>query len=655
MSSAHSKLSALLIVTILSSYPLHAADQHWLRVSSDHFVVLTDAGQKAGHDTAARFEQMRAMFGQLLMRNKIRMGEPLEIVAIGSDKEYQQLAPTANGPVPPGIWIPGEDRIFIMLNFARPDSWRAIEHSFAHYWLDYNYPPTPAWFDEGFAEYFASLNLTSKNAEFGSDPELNPVYESGVAADEIGDVKSFTEILQNPVWLAWPDLFTMKNRVVNGREGTHHTLFYAQSWILVHYLINKDKLSDAGKYFGLVELQKVPVEQAIQQAFGMTPEQLDHEVKDYFHSLTPLFTSLDASKRSGMADSAEGTSHSQLPFTLDEVSTSAKDVPIPEAQALIDEVELRIPERRAHAFDDLEKLIDDPKTETVVADRALSWAYVQKGDTKNAFRELSAAIHLDANDPWTRLGLALASYHSGEQGARIQGLANMMESLHIVIDQNPEFAEAYNMLGWAQLQGGGPNAAIQSLKMAVQLNPRDDGYQLRLAQAYFSAKKFAEASEILTRLKQSTDPQIAHAAAKDLSDLPFLEKYGVPPVDTSAAKENTSGANGSSAPQKEAAKNDNDDDDQPRPKAVSLEPKIDKRPVKFLKVRILSVDCSKAPAAVLSVSSGGRKLTMNVADYKSVAVLGTDKFSCNWKNLPVDINYRASGKTTGDLVSIELK
>jgi len=651
--SLQRKLSRILIALILT-LPVHAADQHWLRVSSDHFVVLTDAGQKAGHDTAARFEQMRAMFGQLLMRNKIKMGEPLQIIAVGDNKEYQQLAPTANGPSAPGFWLSGEDRIFIVLNLSRPDSWRAIEHPFAHYWLNYNYPPTPAWFDEGFAEYFASLNLTGKNAEFGSDPELNPIYESGVAADETSNLKSFTEILQNPVWLAWPDLLTMKNRVVNGREGTHHTLFYAQSWILVDYLINKDKLSDAGKYFGLVELQKVPVEQAIQQAFGMTTEQLDHEVKSYFHSLTPLFTTLDASKRQGIPSAPEGTTQSPLPFSLEEVSTSAKDVPLPEAQALVDEMELRIPERRPRAFNDLEKLTDNPKTETVVAHRALSWAYVQKGDTENAFEELNAAMHMDANDPWTRLGLALASYHSGERGARIQGLANMMESLHIVIDEYPDFAEAYNMLGWAQLQGGGPNAAIQSLKMAVQLAPREEGYQLRLAQAYFSAKKFAEASEILTRLKQSDDRQIASAAAKDLSDLPFLEKYGVPPEDASAPKQVTS-ASTSSASVAQKKEVSDDDDDQPATKPASLEPKIDRRPVKFLKVRILSVDCSKAPAAELSVSTGSRKLTMNVADYKSVALIGVDKFSCAWKNMPVNINYRASGKTTGDLVSIEIQ
>ncbi len=47
----------------------------------------------------------------------------------------------------------------------------------------------------------------------------------------------------------------------------------------MHYLLNKNKFSEAGTYFGLVEIQKVPVEQAIQQAFGVSAAQFDQAVK----------------------------------------------------------------------------------------------------------------------------------------------------------------------------------------------------------------------------------------------------------------------------------------------------------------------------------------------------------------------------------------
>ncbi len=95
-----------------------ADDQHWSRVSSDHFTVLTDAGEKKGHEVAARFEQMRAMFGDLLMRRRLRMAEPIDIIALRSDKDFASLAPLGNGQSTsaPAFVLHGEDRIYIVLN-----------------------------------------------------------------------------------------------------------------------------------------------------------------------------------------------------------------------------------------------------------------------------------------------------------------------------------------------------------------------------------------------------------------------------------------------------------------------------------------------------------------------------------------------------------
>jgi tetratricopeptide (TPR) repeat protein len=228
----------------------------------------------------------------------------------------------------------------------------------------------------------------------------------------------------------------------------------------------------------------------------------------------------------------------------------------------------------------------------------------------------------------------------------------MMESLHIVISEFPDFAQAYNMLGWARLAGGGPNAAIESMKVAVQLAPRNEDYQLLLARAYLAGKKFNDASAILDRLKLSQNSEIAQAASKELVDLPFLEKYGVPPVEQAQKqKPATTQTNRSSS---DDADHDEDDDAKPAPKPVSTQPKIDKRPVKFAKGTLLSVDCSKNPGALLSVSQSGKILKLRTADYKSVAVIGAPEFSCAWKGVPVNVNYRASGALTGDLLSIEL-
>jgi hypothetical protein len=46
---------------------------------------------------------------------------------------------------------------------------------------------------------------------------------------------------------------------------------------------------------------------------------------------------------------------------------------------------------------------------------------------------------------------------------------------------------------------------------------------------------------------------------------------------------------------------------------------------------------------------------MLVKDTTHVLLMGADAFSCVWKQQRVAINYRATGDTTGDVVSIELQ
>ena len=619
-----------------------------MQISSSHFLVVTDAGPKKGHEVIARFEQMRAVFSQLLMRQKIRMSQPIEILALQNPVAYGQLAP--QGTSLPAFFLRGEERVFIVVNASAADSWRAIEHPFAHYLLDYNYPPTAPWFDEGFAEYFASLYFTDKKTELGGDPEL--AWPGQPAYSEQGPgLKSLTELLNNPVWLNLTDLLEMRNRVVNGREGTHHTLFYAQSWMLMHYLLNQNKLSEAGTYFDLVENQRLPVAQALQQAFGVTPAQLDQQVKDYFHSLKPLQGSLQEAQASPQLapPAPQVVQELPLPGTLDDIASSNRELKPWEADALVAEMELRIPEHREDAIKQLQKLADDPKTETAVAHRALSWAYVQKGDSKTAFEELHSALALNNADPWSHFGVALAAYHSATQkGQYIQGLANTMESLQFVLDEFREFAQGYNILGWARLEGGGANGAVEAMKVAVQLSPRDEEYQLRLARAFLAAKKFDEGTAVLDRLQHSHNPQIAKAAAKDLEDLPFLKKYGVSPEEQEARNQTANKT-------KEVEDTEPDDSEEPAKPATTAEPVIDKRPVKFIKGKIVSVDCGQAPAATVSVNDGRRTLKLRVRDYKSTTVIGAGEFSCGWKNIPVSINYRDGGKAESDLVSVEIQ
>src|ERR1700747_2077427 len=111
--------------------PTRAAEFQYLEVHSAHFTVITDAGEKKGREVAMRFEQMRSVFGQLLVRQKLHMPVPLTIFALKDDKRFYQAAPLYNGqPISaPGFFVPSEDHNFIVLNAFEDESWSAITHA----------------------------------------------------------------------------------------------------------------------------------------------------------------------------------------------------------------------------------------------------------------------------------------------------------------------------------------------------------------------------------------------------------------------------------------------------------------------------------------------------------------------------------------------
>jgi len=664
-----------------------AAEPPWLEIHSTHFTVITDAGEKKGREVALGFEQMRAVFALLLTKDRLNQPLPLTILALKNDKSYYQAAPLRQGqPIDaPGFFLPGDDQHFIVLNLFEDESWRAVAHDFAHMLLNANYPPAQGWFDEGVAEYFSSIRVDNKQVEIGADPELHSSVTQDLLQNqrETRPPKSLTELLGAQVWLSVPDLFSMKHDTSSYNEGTHHTLFYAESWIVIHYLLHEKKLPETGQYFDLVLNQRVPVEDAIQKAYGMSSAQFEQALKDYFHSQATLFTALDTARQSTPDPSAlpnpAQAYQFHVPVGPDDVAIQVKSMAEGDARAIYADVQVRIPERREYGLKELHALAtqstaashikkSDAKTQAnpsadaveeklpdtavgnEIAHRALAWDYIQHHQFDDAVAELRDASALNPRDMWIRYYLAVLKFRAAQAShADIQGLPNMMQDLRAVLDWYPEFADAYDLLAVARMEGGGSTAAMQAERAALQLNPRDQRYVFHLAQIYIAGKQWEAAQTVLDRLKTSTNQEIAAQAREKLDQIATERKFGIPVASGNAQPQ--------LAPQKSPFDVLEQDAAQRAAAERAVEPTgpADKRPTKFLKGRLVSVDCSPAPAAVLTVTAEGASLKLRTPDYKSLLLIGADEFSCDWTNRGVAVNYKPGGASDGDLVSLEIR
>jgi tetratricopeptide (TPR) repeat protein len=690
-------VTALLASTLCVDAHAATEPSPWLEVHSTHFTVITDAGDKKGREVALRFEQMRAVFATLLTKDRLNQPIPLTILAFKNDKTFYQLAPllhvegnaqgqgVAGQPIDvPAFFLHGEDQDFIALNLFEPEPWRAVAHDFAHMLLNDNYPPAQGWFDEGLAEYFSSIRVDDKQVEIGGDPELAPSVNQDLLGNQrdTHPPKSLTELLGAEVWISLPDLFTMKHDTLSYREGTHHTLYYAESWMVMHYLLHEKKLPETGAYFNLVLNQHVPVEDAIHQAYGMTSAQLEQTVKDYFHGQPGLLTAVDSARlKSGDQDHPVNAATPDQPYHFpalvgpEDSAITSKAMPEADARALYAGVQIRIPDRREVGLKALQALATAPTPADVkaeakaeeaekrsddaqlpnsavgneIAHRFLSWDHIERGEFEEALSELGSAAALNPRDMWVRYYVSAIKYRMAQaRHGDIQGLANMMLDLRSVLEWYPELADAYDLLALARNEGGGPAAAMQAERSAMLLSPRDERYVYHLALIYIAGKKWEAAEAQLERLKTSSDPKIATLARDRLEQLASERKYGIAGATAQQPK---------LAPQKTPF--DVLEEDAAKRAAAEQTAQVsgpkDMRPTKFVKGNLVDIDCSQAPAAILTVAAAGREMKLRAADYKSLLLIGADNFSCEWRDRQITVNYKPGGTADGDLVSLEVR
>jgi hypothetical protein len=142
-------------------------------------------------------------------------------------------------------------------------------------------------------------------------------------------------------------------------------------------------------------------------------------------------------------------------------------------------------------------------------------------------------------------------------------------------------------------------------------------------------------------LQTSSDPQIVAQAATELAQVNNYKQESLSVV--LANRDRTGEAQTNSAPP-------------PDPPSVPVTGSVQVGgAAKFIHGKLLSVDCSNPPAAVLTILSGSTTWKMRVSNSSKAIVIGADQISCEWKNQKVAVNYRESGSGQGDIISLEIQ
>jgi len=469
-----------LTCVVLWSRQSFAGDTQWVEIRSPNFSLITDAGDQRGRDVAFHFEQMRSAFGNLMTKAEVNLPVPLQIVAFRSTSEITQVAPLFNGkPVEiAGRFQGGDDRTFIMLDVSVDNPWTVVFHEYAHQLMSGNFSGSAdPWFWEGFAEYFSSIEVDDKEARVGKMP---------------ADTR---RILKRSGMMRVADLFRVQqNSKTYNESGKHRAMFYAESSLVVHYLYDNKLTPKLVDYFDATVNQKKTIEQAIELAFGMTPKQFDTALQTYL--------------------SSGRFNHYAIPTPPNIVAAQFTEtsVSVADARALLADIDAHSSDHQDRAlveFQDVLKM--DPDNASAL--RGAGYAYLLRQYYEHAGEYFRRAAERDSKDPRVHYYHALLMNRAGGLRSGVKS-DEMKKELETAIALDPKLADAYLLLAYAQAVSGEPEKGLATMKNAVKLSPRDESYQLNLANIYMANRKVDEAIAVLQSLAGSGDPEVAsHASA----------------------------------------------------------------------------------------------------------------------------------------------
>ncbi|MBN9478968.1 MAG: hypothetical protein J0I52_01895 [Bordetella sp.] len=253
-------LSAGLILAALtlSALPVQA---EWRRAETANFVVYGEGSEGDLRPHAEKLERFDALLRRQFNRPALEGVRKLPVYLLHTRRDLAELYPAMAERNAGGFYSASETDVYAAVNRRNGDD--LLFHEYAHHFMHQNFPGFyPGWFTEGFAEFFMTARVDNpERIEMGG---FNP-----------GRVQT----LNQSRWLPVEDLLSKRPGDFTTRE--QRWAFYAQSWLLTHYLLaDAERRRGLDAYLADMGRGVAPIE-ALQNRLGHTPESLTAALRAY--------------------------------------------------------------------------------------------------------------------------------------------------------------------------------------------------------------------------------------------------------------------------------------------------------------------------------------------------------------------------------------
>ncbi|MFN0103399.1 MAG: tetratricopeptide repeat protein [Bryobacteraceae bacterium] len=551
--------------------------------------MITDAGAPTAEKMAHRVEQMRALLGG---STKFL---PLRVVLLGSSPLFAALRPSATVG---GFYQSSAEEDWIVVQWGRPDSERAMSHEIVHAFMEHSGPRRPLWMEEGLAEFYSTALLEHKSATTGRGPQPtrnsrpNPAATESVLREFLSNswtigrpIAMHVRALNQRAWLGEREFFEAGPDSVLREEDSRGSRFYAQSWAVVHYLLTTPGVREKTPALFTALSEGVPFARACEAVLGQRQGMLLEAARRAVE---------EGNFRTASVAAGPIARPAQLPVAL----TGE------ESDAIL--VNLSLAVGHPHLAD---KMARSPAQRGLLA--------LSRGNRGEAERLLAEAVANGAPGAAPHFELAMLIREEKREPERVAAL------LRQTVERNPNHAEAHFILGLNAAAAGDNEGAIDYYQKAAQILPRQANFWHALALALERTGRLAEASHAALRCRLAArNPAEREMAAA-------IERLIREPTVTSAV-----------------------------PKKPAVEVPESWRGLRgdvSAEGELVEFDCAAKPP-LAHVATAAERLALRVEKPSSIRITGTDSvrhtFTCGPQKTAVRVEFH---RDTNELTAIEFK
>ena len=497
MNAAGSFLAALLFVML--SGAVRAEDGHWLKAESTRFVVYSRAREEVLRKTVLDLEAYDRAMAALTGLKSDAPAPKLDVYLVRNDRELEEAVPGVPKHVA-GLYSAEAEMVAALAVFDRDDGpgdlggVETLHHEYAHHFMrQHSSAAYPTWYVEGFAEYFAPTEIKDDFVAIGVIPDYR--------AAEL-------------VYRTWLPLQTVLFQSVWAVPEQSRSQFYGQSWLLTHYLFEKEeRRQKLVRYMAALNDGTAPLT-AFRAAFGMEVEALDAELRAYAKGKIGFYR-LARSELGGVAPSVTVTRLSRAYDDLILLDFRLKSGLAP------DDVDKTLKEIREQAA----AYPDDPFARSVLAR-----AEIFHGNASVGEGIADAALKTAPNDPdWLYVkGIALLRLGYQNEAGRAQLYKDGRRCLAIANRIRPNHVPT--LYRYARSFFGAPDEPSENttniLFQAAQLSPQINELVITTGYALMVRGDFGSAMQLLKPLANA--PHGGKLSEKARVLLGFAEQKQLP-------------------------------------------------------------------------------------------------------------------------------